>query len=170
MEHEACPKCGKPKQPESPDSCLMCGAIYAKVEEHIKRTQLAKQKQLRDNEEKEKKAEQALKKEIDKRLSKSSICTQCGYFGQPAKLTKGSIIIEIILWAPLIGLFFISSFFPALGGAIAIFGSWIIIIPALIYSIWRLSSKYKACPECKHPSMIPANSPKGRKLIKEANQ
>jgi len=70
------------------------------------------------------------------------ICTACGYIGKPQKTTKGNTLIELILW-----LFF--------------------LIPGLIYSIWRLSSKYDACPKCKGSSMIPTDSPIGQKVINE---
>ena len=73
-------------------------------------------------------------------MAKQMICTSCGQVGTAKRITKGSIFIEILLW-----LFF--------------------LLPGLIYSIWRLSSKYDACPSCKNPSMIPVDSPTGRKLM-----
>ncbi|OGF22362.1 hypothetical protein A2Y83_04000 [Candidatus Falkowbacteria bacterium RBG_13_39_14] len=68
------------------------------------------------------------------------VCATCGFVGYPIKVVKGSIFIEIVLWL---------SF----------------IVPGLIYSIWRLTSKYDACPKCKNASMIPTDSPMGQKLI-----
>ena len=70
------------------------------------------------------------------------ICSNCGYMGLSKTLTKGSFLIEVILW-----LFF--------------------IIPGLIYSIWRISSRQGVCPSCQYPNMIPENTPRGQKLIKE---
>jgi len=75
-------------------------------------------------------------------MSEDLICTTCGYVGYPKKITKGSFLIELILWC----------FF---------------FIPGLIYSIWRISSRYKACPECKSATMIPVNTPVGQKLIED---
>lgn len=72
------------------------------------------------------------------------ICPTCGTTGQPRIETKGSIAIEIILWL-------------------------CFVIPGLIYSIWRLSSKYPACPACGAAGMIGVNTPRGQKLI-EANR
>ena len=43
---------------------------------------------------------------------KQMICTKCGHVGKPKKKVKGSIFIEIILWLML-------------------------IVPGLIYSIWK---------------------------------
>jgi len=77
-------------------------------------------------------------------MAKQSICTTCGYVGKSKKITKGNILIEIILW-----LFF--------------------IIPGLIYSIWRLSTRYTACPSCMGQNMIPVDSPVGQKLMAEHN-
>jgi len=73
-------------------------------------------------------------------MPKQFVCTTCGYVGSPKRITKGSILIEIALW-----LFF--------------------VVPGLIYSIWRLTTKYDACPKCKNASMIPADSPVGQKLV-----
>lgn len=75
-------------------------------------------------------------------MSKELICANCGYQGSPATVTKGSFLIEVILWL-------------------------CFLIPGLIYSIWRLTSRYDACPKCEAPNMIPLNSPRGKKLQEE---
>lgn len=72
-------------------------------------------------------------------MEKRSVCTACGYVGKPKKIIKGNFLMEVILW-----LFF--------------------LIPGLIYSIWRLSTKHTACPNCKQSTMIPTDSPIGQKL------
>ena len=74
----------------------------------------------------------------------TQICTVCNNIGKPKKFTPGSIFIEIFLW-----LFF--------------------ILPGLLYSIWRLSGRYEACGVCGAPGMIPANSPRGRQLMRSAD-
>ena len=73
------------------------------------------------------------------------VCTICGYIGSPKKVIKGSILIEIVLWL-------------------------FLLVPGLIYSIWRLTTKCDVCPKCKNASMIPADSPTGQKLIGENKQ
>ena len=70
------------------------------------------------------------------------ICSSCGYAGSPQKNVKGSIAIEIVLWL-------------------------CFIIPGLIYSIWRLSSQNQICPKCKNQTMIPLDTPNGRKMLTE---
>ncbi len=72
---------------------------------------------------------------------KEFICTTCGYVGKPKKYVKGSILIEIVLW-------------------------FFILIPGLIYTIWRQTSKHKGCPNCEHGLMIPADSPKAAEISK----
>lgn len=79
------------------------------------------------------------------------ICTQCGYKGREKNYTKGSFILELVLW--LFGIAFCWLFLISL------------IIP-IIYSLWRMFSRFKACPECKG-NMIKIESPVGRKLLQE---
>jgi hypothetical protein len=67
------------------------------------------------------------------------VCTQCGCTGTESH-TKGSILIEILLW-----LFF--------------------CIPGVIYSIWRLTTRGQVCSSCKSDRLVPANSPAGQRLL-----
>ena len=75
-------------------------------------------------------------------MIKERICSHCGYLGAPKRVTKGSIIIELILWLCL-------------------------LIPGIIYSVWRLTTRYDACPKCGATNMVPTNSPMGAKLRRE---
>lgn len=75
-------------------------------------------------------------------MTKQLICTLCGYAGSPKKKTKGNFLIEVILW-------------------------FFFLIPGLIYSIWRLSSKQDICAKCGNASVIPLNSPQAQKLMAE---
>src|SRR5664279_3851097 len=70
------------------------------------------------------------------------ICPACGVRGEPATRTRGSIWIEIILWLCL-------------------------IVPGLIYSIWRLTTRQKVCPSCGNAGMIPVVSPRGQQLVQQ---
>ena len=69
------------------------------------------------------------------------ICESCGNNGWPKTLTPGSIWIELLLWC-------------------------FLCFPGLIYSIWRLTARRKACPHCAG-MMIPATSPRGRLLAQQ---
>lgn len=70
------------------------------------------------------------------------ICTACGSQAHPKTTTRGSFLIEVILWL-------------------------CFIIPGVIYSLWRISTRAKACPACGATSLVPADSPVGRKLAKD---
>lgn len=72
-------------------------------------------------------------------MNKLLVCTNCYYRGEPKDITKGSFATELILWL---------IFFPV----------------GLIYSLWRLSTRYKGCPKCKVGAMIPLDTPRGRQL------
>jgi hypothetical protein len=70
------------------------------------------------------------------------LCTTCGYVGGSKRVTKGSFFIEIILWLAF-------------------------LIPGAIYSVWRLTSRYDACPKCGGGNMIPLNSPVAKRMLQE---
>lgn len=70
------------------------------------------------------------------------ICPNCGTVGTPKTVTKGSMLIEIVLWI-------------------------FLIVPGIIYSIWRLTTRAKVCRSCGSKNMIPLNSPMGEKLQDE---
>jgi predicted nucleic-acid-binding Zn-ribbon protein len=72
------------------------------------------------------------------------ICNQCGSVVYPEKQIKGSFAIELFLWL-------------------------LMILPGVIYSVWRLTTKQWGCPKCGNPNLIPLDSPMGQKLAKEIN-
>jgi len=63
-----------------------------------------------------------------------AICVTCGHIGKPKTHTKGSFIHEVALW--LLG-----------------------VIPGLIYSLSRLTTRCSVCRRCGHPYIIPVNTP-----------
>ncbi len=71
-----------------------------------------------------------------------SICTVCGHVGKARIETKGSFAIEVVAW-----LFF--------------------LIPGVIYSLWRLTTRHKACRSCKSGAVIPVDSPQGLRLLQQ---
>jgi len=73
---------------------------------------------------------------------KNFVCSNCGYIGKQKTYTKGSFIIELFLWLML-------------------------IVPGIIYSLWRLTTKFKACPKCRAPNMIPIDTPRGQQLSEQ---
>ena len=75
-------------------------------------------------------------------MSKQLLCPNCETIAIPKLKTKGSFLIELILWI-------------------------LLIIPGLIYSIWRLTTRYKACPSCGSPNMIPLDSPRAQQIFRD---
>jgi hypothetical protein len=74
-------------------------------------------------------------------VAKEWYCPSCGSIGRPKTYTKGSIFIEIILWLCL-------------------------IVPGLVYSLWRMTSgRSKGCASCGATSIIPADSPKAKAAL-----
>lgn len=74
--------------------------------------------------------------------SGAMICPSCGTRGIPRTKTRCSTLIELILWL-------------------------CFLVPGLIYSIWRLTTRYDACPSCGQPGMIGVGTPKGRMLAQQ---
>ena len=56
-------------------------------------------------------------------------CPNCGYEGKAKRYTKGSLLVEIILWL-------------------------CFLLPGFLYSCWRLSTRYWGCPECKYEHVV----------------
>lgn len=72
--------------------------------------------------------------------AKPVICKGCGESGGNVKMrTPGSTLIELVLWICL-------------------------VVPGLVYSIWRHSKRHRVCPRCGSADVIPVDSPIGRKL------
>lgn len=66
--------------------------------------------------------------------NKSKYCMTCGHEGGTRTHTRGHILIEIILWL-------------------------CFIVPGLIYSIWRISTRHEACNNCGAANVVPPQSP-----------
>jgi len=67
------------------------------------------------------------------------VCKDCGTVASASRVTKGSIWIEIILWL-------------------------CFLVPGVIYSIWRLTTRHDACGACGSKNIVPLDSPIGRKI------
>jgi len=60
-------------------------------------------------------------------------CPNCNYVGKAKRFIKGSMLIELILWL-------------------------CFIIPGLIYTIRRSSSRYYGCPKCTYQYVVRLSS------------
>lgn len=70
------------------------------------------------------------------------VCSTCGALGKPTTRTKGSFLIELLLWV-------------------------LFCAPGLIYSIWRLTSKERdVCASCGG-KMLSIYSPRGVDLVRQ---
>jgi hypothetical protein len=70
----------------------------------------------------------------------SRICTTCGHLGEPASHTPGSMRIEAVLWLCL-------------------------IVPGLIYSLWRLSARREVCGKCGATTLLPLDAPLAQRFM-----
>jgi hypothetical protein len=67
-------------------------------------------------------------------------CPNCGSTGYPEFQVSGSTLAEIVLWL-------------------------VFLLPGILYSIWRNSTKRWVCPKCWQEGMIPLDSPMAQKAI-----
>ena len=72
-------------------------------------------------------------------MAKTLVCTRCKAVGLSKNHTKGSILIEIVLWC-------------------------MFILPGLVYSLWRLTTRHLVCRMCGSAELVPLASPRGREL------
>ena len=70
----------------------------------------------------------------------SVFCRRCGTIDVPRSHTPGSILIEGVLWLCL-------------------------LVPGLVYSLWRLSARTKVCKACGSADVIPPDSPVAKSEI-----
>ena len=83
-----------------------------------------------------------LRKLFPGKAGRKMVCLQCGYSGRGKRLVKGSLGVEILLWL-------------------------CFLVPGIMYSVWRTSGNEYGCPKCGSTNLIPADSPRGQKLLKE---
>lgn len=70
-------------------------------------------------------------------------CTSCGHVGPTKTHTRGQFWVEVFLWL-------------------------LLLIPGIIYTVWRLSSRTPACAVCGSTQLVPEDSPVGRRIAKDA--
>lgn len=67
-------------------------------------------------------------------------CANCGALGLPKTRVKGSFWIELVLW-------------------------FCFLVPGLIYSVWRLTTKAPVCSSCQSTSIMPSTSPNAKAAL-----
>jgi hypothetical protein len=96
---------------------------------------------LTEEQKREIEADEEFKIKIGRYSSDDYICTVCGYLGKPKNNTKGNFVLEVALW-------------------------FFLIIPGIIYSLWRITNKYRGCPKCNSTAIIPLDTPNGQAIYK----
>jgi uncharacterized Zn finger protein (UPF0148 family) len=169
-----CKKCGFVNNAaivSNTTACPACGAVYSKVAATLEqRERVAAQRARKDQERAAYAAAAEAAIAERQRISqvshaekqrlvqlRQSVCLACGSLSAPKKTTQGSGAMETGLW--LVGLVTL----PFLGlGAI-------ILVIALIYSLWRFCSRrILKCPKCLSDQVIPADTPRGRAELEKA--
>ena len=72
--------------------------------------------------------------------SNTKFCSSCHSFTSGKKETRGHFAIEVFMWL-------------------------LLIIPGIIYSVWRQSSKHITCSQCGASNLIAFNAPKAKKEL-----
>lgn len=72
-------------------------------------------------------------------MAKQLLCATCLTVGSPKTVARGSFWIEVVLWL-------------------------CFLVPGLLYSIWRLTTKHKACAACGGTQLVPLDSPMAGRL------
>ena len=98
------------------------------------------------------------------------VCTQCGTVGEPTTRWPGSGVLEVVLWvgALAIALYRLIEWqvMPPLAAIFYSLHLWVLMIP-LGYSIYRAAGRKRVCVACASPTIVPPNSPVGRRIIEE---
>ena len=72
------------------------------------------------------------------------VCRECEQACRAVRLTRGRFWLEVTLWI---------LFFPV----------------GIVYSIWRLSTRYNGCPACGSERLVDAETPAGKRLLGKVN-
>ncbi len=75
-------------------------------------------------------------------MSDELVCTACGHVGSSKTITKGHFALEVVLWL-------------------------CFLVPGFIYSVWRHTSRYEACPVCGNSKLLPKTAPMAQKFLRE---
>jgi hypothetical protein len=66
-------------------------------------------------------------------------CKTCGHVGHTKQHTKGSLAVELALWM-------------------------LLILPGMLYSVWRLTTRREVCRLCESDQVIPNSSPEALRM------
>lgn len=72
-------------------------------------------------------------------------CTQCHHVGYKVKRYKGSLAVEIFAWL-------------------------LMILPGLLYTLWRSGTAYDSCQECGSATIVPVSSPLAQTILADVKK
>lgn len=72
-------------------------------------------------------------------MARELYCTTCGVTGKPVLEEKGGCFLELVLWL-------------------------LLLIPGIIYTIWRRTGRAHECANCGAKTLVPLDSPAARKI------
>ena len=70
------------------------------------------------------------------------VCADCGWIGGPRSRLKGSIGFEVLYWL-------------------------LFLVPGVIYSIWRLTTRRDVCAACESDAIVSLDSPEGGEILEK---
>lgn len=73
-------------------------------------------------------------------MASDAVCTNCGYHGPATYASKGSCLLELVLWM-------------------------LMIVPGIIYTVWRRTAVPVVCPRCGSARLIPDNTPEAARIL-----
>ena len=72
-------------------------------------------------------------------MAEPVVCTICETVDYPKRHTRGSMTMELVLWLTF-------------------------IVPGVIYSVWRHTTREYVCKGCGRPTTVPINTPVGQRI------
>jgi len=93
----------------------------------------------------------------DDRSDNQVICKTCGTIGPRKRITKGSFLVELVLWFVI----------PLLCGLFLTPAGLLIAVLGPIYTTWRWVTSYKGCSVCSGWDVIPAGTPTAKRMQAE---
>ena len=75
-------------------------------------------------------------------MSEELVCTNCGHVGSTTTVTKGHFALEVVMWI-------------------------CFLVPGIIYSVWRLTTRQEACSVCGNVNLLPKAAPMAQKFLRE---
>lgn len=82
---------------------------------------------------------------FSRRAPAKMMCARCGTLARPRIVTPGSLAIEVLLWC-------------------------VLIVPGVLYGLWRASRRKHVCAACGSGELLPADSPMAARLLGQLNR